>query len=96
MKKTRRWILLIVPLDVTTYLGYVLVGAISQHFDFLYFAPGSRVVGLVPIFLWILIFSALIYSMFDWTTQYNLNNFGASSRKEWARRQSRDPGGARG
>ena len=86
MKKTRRWILLIVPLNFIMYFGYILVGVGMNHSDLLYFSPGSRVIGLVPIFSWILTFAALLYLMFGWTTQYNMDNFGVCSRKEWKRR----------
>ena len=84
MKKTRRWLLVFIPLCLVSRFTWAATMQISQYST----RFGSESVPLALTlfeFLGIPILVAVIYLMFRWTTKYNLDNFGARSKKEWAR-----------
>lgn len=71
MKITRKWIwymVVILSLDIFGIVGSGLVAIeLIDNLSIL-----SFVLSII-----------LIYLMFKWTTQYNLENFGYESKKEW-------------
>ena len=95
MKKTRRWMAATAPFVAAPYL--VILAASYVYSEFSSFDEAlAALLASVAALAWVPHAAVSVYLMFRWTTQYNLGNFGASSKKEWARQRSRDPGGARG
>lgn len=89
MKKTRRWLLVFIPLCLVSRFTLGLTMESLQYSFRSGSEPWPLALTLLE-FVDIPIFVAVIYLMFRWTTKYNLDNFGARSKKEWAR-QNRAP-----
>lgn len=70
MKKTRKWLLL---------LPIIIFGMVLNRIP----NTSNNVFDLSTIILSLLTMILVIYFMFKWTTQYNLKNFGYTSKREW-------------
>lgn len=80
--KTRRWILLVVPLSVVPSVGPELAALAAESWG----SPDYDLlvaVSTVAVFSWAPLHAAVVYLMFRWTTEYNLDNFGVRSKREW-------------
>ena len=89
MKKTRRWLLVFIPLCLVSRFTWTASMQSLQYSDRLDSESSLPAFMLFDVPS-ISIVAAVIYLMFRWTTKYNLDNFGARSKKEWAR-QNRVP-----
>lgn len=84
MKKTQKW--LIIALGIPLLSSWVSTEIISMISEI----SGERelyaLLPLVGMSIGLSAHTILIYFMFRWTTQYNLEHFGYKSKREWKKR----------
>lgn len=84
MKKTRRWLSVSVPFSAAPYA--VILAASYLEPDFAGFDEALAVLlAGVAAFAWAPHVAVTVMLMLRWTGRYNLENFGARSKKEWNR-----------
>lgn len=90
MKKTRRWLLVVVPFHFVQVFGSVMLSVSVEYSHSPDFEPWFLAALLVLAFSWVPMLAMAIYLMFKWTTGYNTATFGVRSKKEWNRQRGQD------
>lgn len=91
MKKTRRWLAVSAPFSAAPYLVILAMSYLEPGFAGFDEAL-AVLLASVAVFAWVPHVAVAVLLMLRWTARYNLENFGARSRKEWRPGAGSEPG----
>ncbi|RNJ77815.1 MAG: hypothetical protein EB830_01400 [Nitrosopumilus sp. H13] len=84
MKKVQKWILVTALAVGAEFGGLGIYFLISWLFDGIGMSAAAIIYGNISVSMGVSAGIILpIYFMHTWTTEYNMDNFGCKSRKEW-------------
>lgn len=91
MKKTKRWLAVSAPFSAAPYLVILAMSYLEPGFAGFDEAL-AVLLASVAVFAWVPHVAVAVLLMLRWTARYNLENFGARSRKEWRPGAGSEPG----